>query len=230
MLGDQPARRDDQAGRGRRSSTGPSTTAGCRRSRPSACTGQDGRGRRLRPGRAGRRPAAHPRRAHGRGVRARRPHRRPAALRHPRVQDGEGRPRPAPGPDAGRGHAASAAGSTSARTSPAEQLRARVRRGRARGRRHRRRATCPCPGASSTASTRRWSTCRRPTACSRATSTRRQITAEGKHVVIIGGGDTGADCLGTAHRQGARVGDPAGDHAAAAGASAPNGSRGRPTR
>ena len=27
------------------------------------------------------------------------------------------------------------------------------------------------------------------------------ITAEGKRVVIIGGGDTGADCLGTAHRQ-----------------------------
>ena len=26
---------------------------------------------------------------------------------------------------------------------------------------------------------------------------------EGKHVVIIGGGDTGADCLGTVHRQGA---------------------------
>ncbi|MBI4729034.1 MAG: glutamate synthase subunit beta [Acidobacteria bacterium] len=29
------------------------------------------------------------------------------------------------------------------------------------------------------------------------------ITAEGKRVVILGGGDTGADCLGTAHRQGA---------------------------
>ena len=29
------------------------------------------------------------------------------------------------------------------------------------------------------------------------------ITADGKHVVIIGGGDTGADCLGTVHRQGA---------------------------
>jgi glutamate synthase (NADPH/NADH) small chain len=29
------------------------------------------------------------------------------------------------------------------------------------------------------------------------------ITAAGKHVVIIGGGDTGADCLGTALRQGA---------------------------
>jgi glutamate synthase (NADPH/NADH) small chain len=32
---------------------------------------------------------------------------------------------------------------------------------------------------------------------------RSPIDAQGKHVVIIGGGDTGADCLGTAHRQGA---------------------------
>jgi len=30
------------------------------------------------------------------------------------------------------------------------------------------------------------------------------ISAEGKNVVIIGGGDTGADCLGTVHRQGAK--------------------------
>ena len=29
------------------------------------------------------------------------------------------------------------------------------------------------------------------------------LTAKGKKVVIIGGGDTGADCLGTSHRQGA---------------------------
>ena len=29
------------------------------------------------------------------------------------------------------------------------------------------------------------------------------ISAAGKHVIIIGGGDTGADCLGTVHRQGA---------------------------
>ncbi|GAA3727215.1 glutamate synthase (NADPH/NADH) small chain [Spinactinospora alkalitolerans] len=29
------------------------------------------------------------------------------------------------------------------------------------------------------------------------------ISAEGKHVIVIGGGDTGADCVGTAHRQGA---------------------------
>jgi glutamate synthase (NADPH/NADH) small chain len=32
-----------------------------------------------------------------------------------------------------------------------------------------------------------------------------RISAEGKKVVILGGGDTGADCLGTAHRQGAEV-------------------------
>ena len=31
-----------------------------------------------------------------------------------------------------------------------------------------------------------------------------QVTAEGKDVVILGGGDTGADCLGTSLRQGAR--------------------------
>jgi glutamate synthase (NADPH/NADH) small chain len=29
------------------------------------------------------------------------------------------------------------------------------------------------------------------------------ISAAGKHVIILGGGDTGADCLGTVHRQGA---------------------------
>jgi glutamate synthase (NADPH/NADH) small chain len=32
---------------------------------------------------------------------------------------------------------------------------------------------------------------------------RSPIDVDGKHVIIIGGGDTGADCLGTAHRQGA---------------------------
>ncbi|NNC91088.1 MAG: glutamate synthase subunit beta [Acidimicrobiia bacterium] len=29
------------------------------------------------------------------------------------------------------------------------------------------------------------------------------ITADGKHVIVIGGGDTGSDCVGTANRQGA---------------------------
>jgi len=32
----------------------------------------------------------------------------------------------------------------------------------------------------------------------------RSVTAKDKDVIIIGGGDTGADCLGTVHRQGAR--------------------------
>lgn len=32
---------------------------------------------------------------------------------------------------------------------------------------------------------------------------RSPIDAGGRHVIILGGGDTGADCLGTAHRQGA---------------------------
>src|SRR6266853_5240463 len=31
-----------------------------------------------------------------------------------------------------------------------------------------------------------------------------QLTATGKHVVVIGGGDTGSDCVGTSNRQGAR--------------------------
>jgi glutamate synthase (NADPH/NADH) small chain len=33
---------------------------------------------------------------------------------------------------------------------------------------------------------------------------RGQITATGKHVVVIGGGDTGSDCVGTSNRQGAK--------------------------
>jgi glutamate synthase (NADPH/NADH) small chain len=32
-----------------------------------------------------------------------------------------------------------------------------------------------------------------------------RIDASGKSVIILGGGDTGADCLGTAHRQGAKI-------------------------
>lgn len=32
-----------------------------------------------------------------------------------------------------------------------------------------------------------------------------EVTAHGKHVVVIGGGDTGSDCVGTSNRQGART-------------------------
>ena len=37
----------------------------------------------------------------------------------------------------------------------------------------------------------------------RSRGEQRTITAAGKHVVVIGGGDTGADCVGHAHREGA---------------------------
>ncbi len=83
---------------------------------------------------------------------------------------------------------------------------ARLRR-RAAGRRRRAsRAICRCPGASSagihfameylTLQNRRNEGDTIPDA--------EFISAEGKHVIIIGGGDTGADCLGTAHRQKAK--------------------------
>ena len=74
-------------------------------------------------------------------------------------------------------------------------------------------ATCPSPAASSTASTRPWSSCPWPTGCSRATSTPAPSRAAGKRVVIIGGGDTGADCLGTVASPGRGVGPPVRDHA-----------------
>ena len=66
-----------------------------------------------------------------------------------------------------------------------------------------RRATCPSPAAIWPASTRRWSTCRWPTSVQEGDFVEPPIDAFGKHVMVIGGGDTGADCLGTATRQGA---------------------------
>ena len=43
-----------------------------------------------------------------------------------------------------------------------------------------------------------------------------RISAKGKHVVVIGGGDTGSDCVGTSHPPGAGVGPPVGNPAEAA--------------
>ena len=70
--------------------------------------------------------------------------------------------------------------------------------------------------------TSRWSFCRSRTGASRATawSQSESILATGKRVVIIGGGDTGADCLGTSHRQQAASVQSVRDHANAAGSSA----------
>ena len=94
---------DDQAGRGR--DHRPRLGRGLGHSAvPVDPHRQAGDGDRQRTGRAGRRPAAHPRRPRRRRPRARRSHRRAAALRDPRVQDGEAPSRPATRPDGGRGH------------------------------------------------------------------------------------------------------------------------------
>ena len=142
---------------------------------PRAAVGphRQGRGRgRLGAGRARRRPAADPCRPSGRRVRARRPHRWPPPLRHPRVQDGEAPPRPSPRPDGGGGHRVPrrrrASGSTSRSTSSAtSSTRWCSRAAPPPG------ATSRCRGASSAASTRPWSSCRGRTRPRRATSTSR---------------------------------------------------------
>ena len=56
------------------------------------------------------------------------------------------------------------------------------------------------------------------------------ITAKGKKVIIIGGGDTGADCLGTVAPAGRGERAPVRDHAAPARRPALTRRRGRPTR
>ena len=87
-----------------------------------------------------------------------------------------------------------------------EVLLASLRRRRAGLRRHRvARPARPGPRAA-TASTRRWSTCRWRNRVQEGDLDAAPITAAGKHVVIIGGGDTGADCLGTVAPPGRGVG------------------------
>ncbi len=99
----QPGPGDDQERRGLDHRPGLGVQPGAPAAAGVALGPHGGRDR-LRPRRPGRGPAAHPGRPHRRRLRARRQDRRAAALRHPRVQDGEEAPRPAPGPDAPRGH------------------------------------------------------------------------------------------------------------------------------
>ena len=94
---------DDQAGRGRDHRSGVGRRVG-RAPVPVGQDGQAGRGDRLGTGRSRRRPAAHARRSRRGRARTRRPDRRPAALRDPRVQDGEAPPRAPARADGGRGH------------------------------------------------------------------------------------------------------------------------------
>ena len=156
-----------------RSSTARGKRAGSCRSSPTSKTGKRVAVVGIGPGRARGRAAAHARRPRRHGLRARRPHRRPAALRHPRVQDGEAPPRPARRADGRRGHRVPRRTRTSATNVPVARAR-RLRRGGARGRRDGVARPAGSRAASSPASTRRWSTCRRRTACRRATSTSRR--------------------------------------------------------
>ena len=65
------------------------------------------------------------------------------------------------------------------------------------------RGTCRCPGVSSTGVHLALEYLKPSNLVQEGALGASPITAKGKRVVIIGGGDTGADCLGTAHRQGA---------------------------
>ncbi len=67
------------------------------------------------------------------------------------------------------------------------------------------RAICPFPDATFRVSISLWTSCRNKTAASQASLlvSNEPIQAGGKHVVVIGGGDTGSDCIGTSIRQGA---------------------------
>ena len=76
------------------------------------------------------------------------------------------------------------------------------------------RATCPCPGRELGRRALRDGVPRRAATRARRHGRRRRSRAAGKHVIVIGGGDTGADCVAHAHREGAGVGDP--DRAASA--------------
>ena len=81
-----------------------------------------------------------------------------------------------------------------------------LRRGRADRRLPKRLAICRSPVANSRRrSLSRWISCRSRIAASadEPLGGAADILAGGKHVVVIGGGDTGSDCIGTSFRQGA---------------------------
>ena len=190
---------------------------------------QESRGRRLRPRRARRRRAAQQGRPHRHRVRARRPPRRPADVRHPEHEARQARSRRAPHQAAGAGRhqvrlqrerrrerrAAAAAARTSTPSSSAPAPRSR--------------ATCPSKAAISRASTSRWSSSpRTPRRCSNGgAGSHADSRAKDKDVVVIGGGDTGTDCVGTSMRHGCKQPRAARDPAEAADGSRRRTIRGR---
>ena len=61
----------------------------------------------------------------------------------------------------------------------------------------------PIPGQILMEFTKLWNSLNQPTECRKEIMRDHPFSALGKDVIIIGGGDTGADCLGTVHRHGA---------------------------
>ena len=166
---------------------------------------QEGRDRRLRSGRPGLRAATRPRRPRRPCVREVRQGRRAAALRHPRLQDGEAHRRPAGRADGSRRRHLPLRRPCRRRTCrPTSSLAdhdAVVLAGGAEKPRD-----LPIPGRELEGihfamdflpqQNRRVS--------GEPPDGSEPILAGGKHVVVIGGGDTGSDCIGTSIRQGAR--------------------------
>ena len=95
------------------------------------------------------------------------------------------------------------AGTTSRRPSDAATIERRVRRGRARRRRGAAARPCRCPGASSNGVHFAMDFLPLQNKVVAGDDGTRISWATGKHVVVIGGGDTGSDCVGTSNRQGA---------------------------
>jgi glutamate synthase (NADPH/NADH) small chain len=160
-----------------------------------------------------RRPATGARRPRRHGVREERPHRRPAALRHPRLQAGQAPDRPAHGADGSRGRhlphrhhgrrrsrCPRASSTTPRRPSAPSSLKkefdAVVLAGGAESAR---------PAGARPRAGRRAFRAGVPHSAEQGSGRRRKnpINAKGKHVLVIGGGDTGSDCVGTSNRHGA---------------------------
>ena len=147
------------------------------------------------------RAAAEPRRPHGHRLRARRGGRRARALRRPRLQDREVARR-APRAAARRRRASSSAtASTSASTStPTSCARRTTLVVIATGARVPR--DLPLPGRELDGVHFAMEYLyQRNRFVAGAPPPERVISAAGKHVIVIGGGDTGADCVGNAHRE-----------------------------
>ena len=165
--------------------------------------GQDGRGDRLRPGRASPPPSSSP--APVTRSRSTSGPTRSAGCCATASPSSRWRRRSSTGGStrcAARARS-SAPASTSAATLTGDAAARPVRRGGARRSARRSAATCRCPGRELGGIHQAMEYLPQSNRASLGEEVTDQIRADGKHVVIIGGGDTGADCLGTAIRQGA---------------------------